>query len=145
MTTTSVSHAGFGAAHSAVPDEGRSREACLGIDLNGFTIRHPPPPHQLSDFITPEDQLFQTIHMGAAVVDVNKWILIIDGLVQHPFALTFDQLRSLRASSITSFHECYGSPIKPPTEALWRIGNIIWTGIRLSYLLQLAQPLKNAG
>ncbi|KAH6976845.1 Oxidoreductase, molybdopterin-binding domain-containing protein [Ilyonectria destructans] len=144
MPTTSVSFAGFEPAYSAVPEKGGEREACLGMDPNGFTIRHPPAPHQLSDFCTSEDQLFLTIHMGAAVVDVDKWILVIDGLVQHPFALTFDQLRNLPTSSITSFHECYGNPTKPPTEALWRIGNVIWTGIRLSHLLGLAQPLENA-
>lgn len=130
--------------HSVVPYEGREREACVGIDPRGFTIRHPPPPHQLVDFQTCEDQLFQTIHMGAATVDIEKWTLVIDGLVRRPFAIDFHQLRRLPASSFTSFHECYGSPIKPPTEALWRVGNIKWTGVRLSYLLNLAQPLESA-
>ncbi|GKT97023.1 molybdopterin binding oxidoreductase [Colletotrichum tofieldiae] len=144
MTATQASKAGFESARAAVPDEGREREACLGIDPKGFTLRPPPPPDQLSDFYTSEDQLFQTIHMGAATVDVDKWILVIDGLVRRPFALTFDQLRSLPASSVTSFHECYGSPTKPPTEALWRIGNVTWTGVRLSHLVDLAQPLESA-
>ncbi|KAH8748107.1 Oxidoreductase, molybdopterin-binding domain-containing protein [Diaporthe sp. PMI_573] len=127
-----------------MPNVGREREACIAIDPVGFTIRHPPAPHHLSSFLTSEEQLFQTIHMGAAVVDHERWVLIVDGLVQHPFALTLDQLRSLPTSSITSFHECYGSPLTPPTEALWRIGNVTWTGVRLSRILDIAQPMETA-
>lgn len=144
MQTTSASTASPERTCSVLPEGDQERESCLGIDPKGFTIRHPPAPHELSAFCTSEDELFLTIHMGAAIVDAEKWILVIDGLVRHPFALNFDQLCSLPTSSITSFHECYGSPLKPPTEALWRIGNVTWTGVRLSHLLGLAQPLENA-
>ncbi|KAF9871962.1 hypothetical protein CkaCkLH20_10594 [Colletotrichum karsti] len=131
-------------ALSTVPPTGREREACLSINPEGFFIRHPPAPHLLSSFFTPEDQLFQTIHMGAAVIDKARWLLVVDGLVERPFALTFDQLRQLPRRSVKAFHECYGSPLKPPTEAVWRIGNVVWTGVRLSHLMQLARPSPEA-
>ncbi|KAH8755079.1 Oxidoreductase, molybdopterin-binding domain-containing protein [Diaporthe sp. PMI_573] len=142
--TSSVDLGSSKPKHLAVPDAGREREACLAIDPVGFTIRHPPAPHHLSSFLTSEEQLFQTIHMGAAVVDHERWLLIIDGLVQHPFALTLGQLRSLPTSSITSFHECYGSPLKPPTEAVWRVGNVTWTGVRLFHILEIARLMETA-
>ncbi|KAF2185191.1 molybdopterin binding oxidoreductase [Zopfia rhizophila CBS 207.26] len=128
----------------SLPTDERLREACNGIDPGGFHIRHPPAPHLLSSFITPDDQLFQTIHMGAAVVDTSKWLLLIDGLVKRPFTLTLPQLLRLPQTTITAFHECYGSPIKPPTDAVWRIGNVQWTGVRLSHLLNMASPLPEA-
>ncbi|GKT66433.1 sulfite reductase [Colletotrichum tofieldiae] len=126
------------------PSEGRERDACRAIDPDGFHIQHPPEAHLLDDFITPEDRLFQTIHMGAAVVDSLKWILVIDGLVARPFALSLNQLKQLPRKSVTAFHECYGSPLNPPTNALWRIGNVTWTGVPLSELLALARPLQEA-
>ncbi|WYZ45667.1 hypothetical protein EsH8_VIII_000983 [Colletotrichum jinshuiense] len=126
------------------PTEEKERKACQSIDPEGFYIRHPPAPHLLDAFITPDKQLFQTIHMGAAVVDKTQWLLVVDGLVARSFALSLEQLLQLPRKSVTAFHECYGSPTKPPTEAVWRIGNVTWTGVPLADLLALAQPVPGA-
>lgn len=120
------------------------RVAVSDIEPKGFFIRHPPNPHDLIAALTPDTQLFQTIHMGAAVVDKLKWRLIIDGLVNQPIQLSWEQLRKMPRTSVTSFHECYGSPILPPTSAVWRIGNVTWTGVRLKCLLDVAQPRSEA-
>lgn len=82
--------------------------------------------------------------MGAAGVSVEKWLLAVDGMVERPFTITFDELRSMPAKTVTSFHECYGSPLVPPTKALRRIGNVNWTGVPLSELLARAKPLQGA-
>src|SRR6478609_2323735 len=82
--------------------------------------------------------------MGAAVVDDAKWLLVVDGLVRKPLALSLAQLEALPQTSVTSFHECYGSPLKPPTNNPWRIGNVVWTGVRLSTILAVAEPLPAA-
>ena len=126
------------------PQSDDERSAFVELEPSGFFIRHPPKPHILEDYITPDDQLFQTIHMGAAVVDQEKWLLVVDGLVQNPFALTFDMLRKMPSRTVTSFHECYGSPLKPATTALWRVGNVQWTGVPLRTLLEMAAPLPAA-
>ncbi|KAK4554576.1 hypothetical protein LTR86_008431 [Recurvomyces mirabilis] len=126
------------------PTNDEERAAFIALEPAGFTIRHPPAPHDLDTFITPDDKLFQTIHMGAAVVDPSKWHLVITGLVEHPFALNLEQLRMMPKHTVTAVHECYGSPLKPATEALWRIGNVRWTGVPLAYLLDLAKPLAKA-
>ena len=123
------------------PESGNERSAFVKLEPSGFFIRHPPKPHILDDYITPDDQLFQTIHMGAAVVDQEKWLLVVDGLVQNPFALTFDMLRKLASHTVTSFHECYGSPLKPAATALWRVGNVRWTGVPLNVILEMAKPM----
>lgn len=116
------------------------RDALQAIDPPGGFIRHPPPPHELATEVTDDSQLFQTIHMGAAVVDEGKWRLVVDGLVERPFSMSYAQLKSMPSTTITSFHECYGSPVAPPTHALWRIGNVKWTGVRVADLLRLARP-----
>lgn len=144
MEPTLYTPSDFGVTISRPPKPGRERDACVKIDPEGFFIRHPPAPHQLEDFITSDDRLFQTIHMGAAVVDPERWLLVIDGMVQNPFALTMEQLLRLPRTTITAFHECYGSPLKPPTDAVWRIGNVHWTGVRLADILAMAEPRPEA-
>jgi DMSO/TMAO reductase YedYZ molybdopterin-dependent catalytic subunit len=126
------------------PQNDEERSAFVKLEPSGFFIRHPPKPHMLDNYITPDDQLFQTIHMGATVVDQEKWLLVVDGLVQKPFALTFDMLRKMPSRTVTSFHECYGSPLKPATTALWRVGNVQWTGVPLRTVLKMAKPLSAA-
>lgn len=124
--------------------EDSEREALTSIVKPGFHYRPPPPPHMLTSYITHEDSLFQTIHMGPIVVDKLRWFLVINGMVCRPFIVTFTQLLQFPKKSVTAFHECYGSPIKPPIENLWRIGNVTWTGVALKTLIDLAKPLPDA-
>ena len=128
----------------AARSHGEERKACLGLAPKGFFIRHPPTPHHLTSFITPDEQLFQTIHMGAAITDTNHYSITVDGLVRRPFTLSSAQLKEFPSTTITAFHECYGSPLKPPTENVWRIGNVEWTGVPLRILLDIAQPHPDA-
>ncbi|KAL5317147.1 hypothetical protein ACEPPN_014242 [Leptodophora sp. 'Broadleaf-Isolate-01'] len=82
--------------------------------------------------------------MGAAVINPDKWMLVIDGLINHPCSISLEQLRRFPKITVTAFHECYGSPIKPAIENVWRIGNVNWSGVRLSTLLDLTGPLPEA-
>lgn len=120
------------------------RKALVKIDPVGFLYRAPPKQHELKMEQTADEELFQTIHMGAAVVDRSKWKLVVDGLLERPFCIDWNQLLKLPRESITAFHECYGSPIKPPVENLWRIGNVKWTGVPLHTLLKLGRPTSDA-
>lgn len=120
------------------------RNSLKAVEPRGFYIRQPPKPHELDQDITDDSQLFQTIHMGAAVVDDEKWRLVLDGMVDSPFSISLAQLKSMPKVKITAFHECYGSPVLPPHNALWRIGNVQWTGVRLADLIRLANPRTGA-
>lgn len=111
---------------------------------DGFHLRPPPAPHCLEGFITSEDDLFQTIHMGSVHVDLDKWRLVVTGKVARAYTIDLERLKCLPSRTITSFHECFGSPLKPATTALWRIGNIQWTGVPLRSLLDLAGASQQA-
>lgn len=128
---------------SSLPSSDVERDAVVSRD-HGFNVRHPPKPYQLSSKLTSEHDLFQTVHMGNVEVDNQKYLLVIDGLVRQPFALTYDQIRALPSTDVKAFHECFGSPLASPTTALWRVGNVIWTGVTLRTLLEFAQPLPSA-
>jgi DMSO/TMAO reductase YedYZ molybdopterin-dependent catalytic subunit len=114
------------------------RDAFIRLDPPGFHIRNPPPPHDLDTYITPDDKLFQTTHMGHAMIDPSRYRIVVDGLVDHPITLTLSNLHSMPQTSITSFHECFGSPLKPPIERCCRIGNVVWSGVKVSHILSLA-------
>ncbi|CAG8893311.1 unnamed protein product [Penicillium egyptiacum] len=121
------------------------RNALVDIQPKGFFIRPPPEPHELCEDLTSDADLFQTIHMGTAVVDASRWKLVLNGLVERPFSINLTQLRQMPFKSVTSFHECYGSPLTPPTKNVWRIGNVTWTGVPLLYLLSIARPHPRLG
>jgi DMSO/TMAO reductase YedYZ molybdopterin-dependent catalytic subunit len=125
-------------------DHENERTTLVRLDPAGFFIRHPGPPESFKQYITTEEDLFQTIHMGAAVVDAAKWKVVITGSVAQPLTLNLAQLQARPATTITAFHECYGSPLQPPTKNVHRIGNVTWTGVRLRDLLDDCRPMPQA-
>ena len=104
----------------------------------GVHLKPPPPPHALGVPLTSDDDLFETIHMASVDVDAARWRLQVDGLVRRPFSIDLAGLQRLPATSVTAFHECYGSPLAPATGNLWRVGNVRWTGVPLATLLAQA-------
>jgi DMSO/TMAO reductase YedYZ molybdopterin-dependent catalytic subunit len=67
--------------------------------------------------------------------DPRSWRLRIDGLVDRPRELGYDQLVRLpRAEQISDFHCVTG----------WTVRNVRWAGVRFRDLLALAKPLPRA-
>lgn len=72
---------------------------------------------------TPNDML------GAAAD--SEWTLIVDGLVQSPLSLTFDDLVAMPTTTVYAQLICVGMPTDPLAE-----GN--WTGVRFGLILEEA-------
>ncbi|OQO13952.1 hypothetical protein B0A48_00827 [Cryoendolithus antarcticus] len=82
--------------------------------------------------------------MATPTISRAAWRLTIDGRVERPYALDWKLLMQLgerHGRTVESVHECYGSPLKPPTEAVRRVGNVKWFGVPLAVLLDLAGSL----
>lgn len=120
------------------------RTALGAMQPVGFQLRDSPPASELADFITDDSKLFQVSHMGLAQVEREQWVLRIDGMVERPLLLDWDALQALPFVELTSVHECFGSPLKPPLEPLVRVGNVVWRGVRLCDVLQRAGVLPGA-
>jgi len=60
-----------------------------------------------------------------------EWTLVVDGLVQSPLSLTYDDLLAMPTSTVYSKLYCVGAPSTPLAE-----GN--WTGVRLGLILEEA-------
>lgn len=76
-----------------------------------------------------DEPLTTSTNVESQGIDINKWTLLVDGFVKNPLNLTYDELKALPAVTIFAELICY--PNAPVTEGLW-------TGVQLSYLLNLA-------
>jgi DMSO/TMAO reductase YedYZ molybdopterin-dependent catalytic subunit len=61
--------------------------------------------------------------------DRADWSLRVEGLVDHPFELSYDELRALPATQLTRDFQCVTG---------WRVTDVEWEGVRLSHLLDRA-------
>ena len=68
--------------------------------------------------------------------DAASWRLRVDGDVEAPLFVSYDELRSLpRVEQVSTFHCVTG----------WSVQNVHWAGVRLSSLLEAVRPRSTAG
>src|ERR1700756_1214252 len=89
--------------------------------------------------IAPVDQFYVTSSHGEPPVDVNKWSLTIDGLVDEPLHLDYDDIRKLAPYETTLTLECISNEI-----AGGLIDTANWRGTLLRPLLERAVLKPNA-
>jgi DMSO/TMAO reductase YedYZ molybdopterin-dependent catalytic subunit len=63
--------------------------------------------------------------------------------VARPLCLGFSDLTAYPKCTITSFHQCCGSPLRP-FEPTRRVANVRWSGTRLSDILRDCRPAPEA-
>src|SRR3984893_6910177 len=100
------------------------------------------PIDQLIDFITPTRSFYVRSHFPVPKIDKNKWRLRVEGDVEKPFEINFDELTKLESKKIPATLECAGNnrdflepKVKGVQWALGAVGNAEWTGVPLSILL----------
>jgi sulfane dehydrogenase subunit SoxC len=102
------------------------------------------PVQDLEGIITPNGLFFNRCHGGVAIVDPNKYRLLIHGLVEKPLVLTLEDIKRYPSESRIHFIEC---PANGSTE--WRapqfntlqfikgmMSQAEWTGVPLKYILE---------
>ena len=100
------------AAGSVVPASVRD---AIPVPIGGWRIYAVNPPHPRFDPAT--------------------WRLRIDGMVEHPLELSYDDLLALpRADQVSDFHCVTG----------WSVEDVRWGGVRFDDLLAAAKPLPGA-
>jgi sulfite oxidase len=116
-----------------------------------------PPDYEtpvalLDSFITPVEHFYVRSHMPTpAGLDAATWTLHVDGEVDTPLTLTFDELRKLPSTTVTAVLECAGNGrafFEPPVAGIqWAkgaVGNARWTGVRMADVLKRA-GVKSTG
>src|SRR5947209_3967687 len=103
------------------------------------------PFEQLDSFLTPSELFYIRSHFPTPQLDLASYRLEIDGAVQNPFSLSYEELRRMPSETRTATLECAGNSrvfLVPQADgAQWElgaVGNAEWTGVPLAVLLEQA-------
>ncbi|MGQ3480087.1 molybdopterin-dependent oxidoreductase [Paenibacillus sp. TY11] len=106
------------------------------MKFSGYGLVQNRDPRVHENRITNERDLFKVWHLGIPdIANSSQWVLNITGLVEHPMRFSLADLQALPQTTVTAFHECAGSPLNPKVPQR-RIGNVVWTGVKLADVLQ---------
>jgi DMSO/TMAO reductase YedYZ molybdopterin-dependent catalytic subunit len=109
------------------------------LDPQGPFKRDPLAPHQMQDRLTRTPDVFVQCHLGVPRLERERWSLTIDGMVERPCTLRFDDLVRYPKTEVVSVHQCCGSPLAP-FEPTRRVCNVRWGGVRLVDVLADCRP-----
>ncbi len=94
-----------------------------------------PIENALPPSLFPNGWRIYTVASTMPTFDPAAWRLRVDGLVEQPLSLRYDELLRLpRAEQVSSFHCVTG----------WSVSNVRWAGVRFRDVLAQARPLPTA-
>lgn len=109
------------------------------------------PFSKLDGFITPNELFYVRCHFPVPQISAHDWRLKIEGDVEAPFELSYDELRGMESRTIAATLECAGNnriflepKVKGVQWGLGAVGNASWTGVPLAALLERARPKAGA-
>ncbi len=109
------------------------------------------PFGSLSSFVTPVERFYVRCHFPIPDIDVKSWRLSVEGEVEHPLELSYEDLRGMETRTITTVMECAGNGrtfLEPQRDgAQWEggaVGNAEWTGVPLARVLEKTGVRKAA-
>src|SRR6202162_5585320 len=99
----------------------------------------------LEGFLTPTESFYVRTHFPIPSIDRDAWWLHVEGEVDNPFAINYEQLLEFEAITIHVTLECAGNnrsflepKVKGVQWGLGAVGNAEWTGVPLLMLLDRA-------
>jgi DMSO/TMAO reductase YedYZ molybdopterin-dependent catalytic subunit len=103
------------------------------------------PFDKLDGFITPTKSFYVRTHFSIPKIDKRDWRLRVEGEVEKPFEIGYDELLQLESRTIPATLECAGNnrnflepKVKGVQWGLGAVGTAEWTGVPLSTLLDRA-------
>lgn len=78
---------------------------------------------------------YNTVESPVPAFDPSEYRLVVDGRVERPFTLTYDELRAMPpVRQVSDFHCVEG----------WGVDNVHWDGVRMQSIIDRARPSKEA-
>jgi DMSO/TMAO reductase YedYZ molybdopterin-dependent catalytic subunit len=115
------------------------------VTPSGEIVNTSHPFHELSGFITPSDKFYVRSHFPCPSIDAAAWRLQVEGAVERPFELTYQEVTALEEVMLPATLECAGNSrmhLQPPVKGLqWdrgAVSNAEWTGASLASVLERA-------
>src|SRR2546428_1030198 len=109
------------------------------------------PFSTLDSFITPTESFYVRTHFPIPAIDKDEWWLHVEGEVEEPFAMNYEELLKLESVTIPVTLECAGNnrnflepKVKGVQWGLGAVGTAEWTGVPLAILLDRAEVKPEA-
>jgi DMSO/TMAO reductase YedYZ molybdopterin-dependent catalytic subunit len=109
------------------------------------------PFETAESFITPTESFYVRTHFPIPKIDRDAWWLHVEGEVEKPFAINYEELVELESVTIPVTLECAGNNrnfLEPKVKGVqWGLGAVStaeWTGVPLSVLLDRSVVRSNA-
>jgi DMSO/TMAO reductase YedYZ molybdopterin-dependent catalytic subunit len=103
------------------------------------------PFSTLNSFITPTKSFYVRTHFPIPAIDRDAWWLHVEGEVEKPFAINYEELLELESRTTAVTLECAGNnrdflepKVKGVQWGLGAVGTAEWRGVPLSILLDRA-------
>jgi DMSO/TMAO reductase YedYZ molybdopterin-dependent catalytic subunit len=103
------------------------------------------PFETLRDFITPTESFYVRTHFPIPKIDKKDWRLRVEGELENPLELRYDDLLKMKSRTIPVTLECAGNnrnflepKVKGVQWGLGAVGTAEWSGVPLSILLDSA-------
>jgi DMSO/TMAO reductase YedYZ molybdopterin-dependent catalytic subunit len=100
------------------------------------------PFETVENFITPTKSFYVRTHFPIPKIDRDAWWLHVEGEVEKPFAINYEELLNMKSLTVTATLECAGNnrhflepKVKGVQWGLGAVGTAEWTGVPLSALL----------
>jgi DMSO/TMAO reductase YedYZ molybdopterin-dependent catalytic subunit len=104
------------------------------------------PFEKLEGFLTPTESFYVRTHFPVPSIDRDAWWLRVEGDVENPFAINYEELLELESVTVPVTLECAGNnrsfldpKVKGVQWGLGAVGTAEWTGMPLSILLNRAR------
>lgn len=138
---------GIAAGRTVVAVGRGAAEATRRFVLPAPAVASPPVPagaevgvDGVAPFTTAQADLYRIdTALVPPAVDPDAWELSVDGLVEEPFTLTFDDLLAMRLEEHRITLTCVSNPVGGDL-----VGTGTWTGVPVRTLLERAKPLPDA-
>jgi DMSO/TMAO reductase YedYZ molybdopterin-dependent catalytic subunit len=109
------------------------------------------PFSSLDGFITPNESFYVRCHFPIPEISTSDWRLRIEGEVEAPFEVNYEEIRAMESRTISATLECAGNNrifLEPKAKGVqWElgaVGNASWIGAPLAALLERAKPKSGA-
>ena len=94
----------------------------------------------ISPYITSNSDFYRIdTALRIPTIDPENWSLTIDGLVENPFELSYEEILGMDLAKKDVTLTCVSNEVGGPL-----VGNAVWTGIPLSEIISRSEPLPNA-
>ena len=120
--------------------------------LDGLIVREQEPLNlempfsTLNGFTTPNESFYVRCHFPIPEITASEWRLEVEGEVEAPFSLSYEELLAMESRTIAATLECAGNnriflepKVKGVQWELGAVGNASWTGVALSTVLERAR------